>query len=280
LKFKSVIIFFNVLMVLFLGVIFVMPLVILGKDMAFGFWRSGWFLAPLILLILAAGDLYFGLNYRIYTLLEKEDWPALIQELENKVLQKRRYSSRLVILLLNTYLVLSDTRSVTELEKRLFMAKKNLVNGNALSFGTARILQKDYQGAAEFFAARLPESGINGRIKGRAEWLRWYHGFSLLLSRRFEEAAESFSLLAREGRDAVPSGLSSYFLNETLAAFLPRLSAELKKDAEAGKERVKKSLPGRNGWNREHKRIETEVYAAVLQPYMEKTANYLYGAGI
>jgi len=275
LKFNSVIIFFNVLMVLFLGIIFVMPLLILGKDMALGFWRAGWFLAPLILGVLIFMDVFFALNYRIYTLLEKEDWPALIEELEVRVLQKGRYTPRLVVLLINAYLVLSDTKSVTELEKRLSGAKKSLVNDNALSFGTARILRKDFRGAVEFFAARLSE---RVRLKGNnAEWLRWYYGFSLLLSRRFEEAAEAFTLLARDGREVIPAALSSYFLHENLADFLFHRSVELREEAEAGKERIKKTLPTRNTWNREHKRVETEIYVAVLQPYMEKAANYLYG---
>ena len=274
-NFKSVIIFFNALMVFFLGIIFVMPIIVLGKEMAFAFWQSGWFLAPLILAILVFMDLFFALNYRIYSLLEKEDWPALIQELEFRILERGLYRPRMVTLLINTYLVLSDTRSVTDLEKRLSTARKNLVSKNALSFGTARILNRDYEGAADFFTARLSERA--GVKKNNAEWLHWYYGFSLLLSRRFEESAEAFTVLAFNAREAIPAALSSYFLGENLAAFLFRRSEELRKEAEAGKERVKKALPTRNAWNKECKRVETEIYAAILQPYMEKTANYLYG---
>jgi hypothetical protein len=250
---------------------FVLPLLILERDFFPGFWRSTWFLIPMILAVLTVIDLYFLSNYRVYTLLEKEDWPALIQELERKVLQTGYYSPRLVSLLINTYLVLSDTVSVTELEKRLFIAKRKLVNRNALSFGVARILQKDYQGAVEFFAPRISGKKSN-------DWLRWYYGFSLLLSRRFEEAADALVVSILESREAVLTGLSAYFLEENLAAFLPRRRAELKEAAEKGKERVKKSLRKREDWNREIKRMETEVYAAVLQSYLGKTAEYLYKA--
>ena len=261
-------------MLLFMGVMFFMPLLILGKDLALGFWRSGWFLAPLIFLALGLIDIYFALNYKIYTLLEKEDWPALIQELENKVLQKNRYSSRLVRLLINSYLVLSDVNSVTELEKRLSITKSSLINENALSFGAARILSKDYQGAVEFLASKYTRESRN---KGSdAEWLRWYYGFSLLLSRRFDEAADVFILLAREGRDGIPAGLSAYFLSENLAAFLPLRSKNLLEEATAAKERVTKTLRGRNDWDRELKRLETEVYAVALQTYTGKAADYLY----
>ena len=274
-KFKSIIILFNVLIFLFLGALFIFPLVILGRDMVPYFWRSGWFLVPLMLAALAGVDLFFALNYRIYTLLEKEDWPALIQELENQVIRKGNYSPRLVKLLINTYLVLSDARSVTELEKKLSVTKKKLVNANALNFGAARVLHSDYQGAEEFFSSKLSGRGLPGGYK-TAEWMRWYHGFSLLLARRFDEAADAFILLARDGREGILAGLSAYFLNNSLAGFLPRRSEELRKEAEMGKERVKSGLKKRNDWDRELKQAASEIYAAILKPYYGKTADYLY----
>jgi len=274
LKFKSVIIFFNILMLLFLVVIYAMPLAILGKDLSLQFWRSGWFLAPLIIIALIFIDIYFVINYRVYTLLEKEDWPALIQELEEKVLQKNRYSRRLVKLLISSYLVLSDVQSVTRLEKKLAISKKSLLDENALSFCAARVLSRDYQGAVEFLEPRCSgEAKVKG---GESEWMRWYYGFAQLLSRRFDSAADTFLLLARYGSESLPAGLSSYFLSENLPAFLPLRSGNLKEEAGIAKERVKKSLRSRNDWDRELKRMDTEVYAAVLQTYTGKAGDYLY----
>ena len=251
-----------------------MPLLMLGKDLAIGFWRSSWYVVPVIFLALALIDLYFALNYRVYALLEKEDWPALIRELEQKVLQKNRYNSRLVKLLISSYLVLSDIKSVTELEKKLAIARKSLLDENALSFAAARILGKDYQGAAEFLAPKCPEGA---KFKsGSSEWLYWYYGFSLLLARRFNEAADVFIPLAREGRYGIPSGLSAYFLSDNLSAFLPLRSEKLQEEAKSARGRVKRSLRRRSDWDRELKRLDTEVYAAVLKTYTGKAADYLY----
>ena len=276
-KFKSVIIFFNILMVIFVGMIFIMPLAILGKDLAFQFWYSLWYLAPLIIAALICLDLYFILNYRIYSLLEKEDWPALIQELENKVLQKSRYNRRLVKLLISSYLVISDVKSITELEKRLFISKKKLIDENVLSFCAARILHKDYEGAILFLEPRCSINGQKSRYKGSDdEWLRWYYGFSLLLSRRFNEAADIFEVLSKEGKETIVIGLSSYFLSENLAVFLPLRSKILKEAAETGKDRVKMGLRSKNDWEKELKKMDTEVYAVVLQVYTGKAADYLY----
>ena len=274
-KIKLVIIIFNILMLFFIAVILALPLLILGSTLAGTFWRSSWFFAPLILAAIALINLYFILNYRIYTLLEKEDWPALIMELEKRVLQKNNFNPRLVILLIHVYLVLSDTKSVTEMEKTLSVSRKKLVSRYALSFGAARILQKDYQGAADLFAASL-ENPNKSRPPLEAEWLRWYYGFSLLLSRRFKEASDVFILLTHEGREGILVGLSAYFLHDSLSGFLPLQFTELKKIAKTGCERVKMTLPRRIDWDNELKNNKTEIYLAIIQSYTEKTADFLY----
>jgi len=274
LKIKTLMIFLNILMLFFIALIFILPLAALGKALAMDFFRDCWYLAPLVLAVLVLIDCYFVVNYRVYVLLEKEDWPALVQELEQRVIRKGRYNGRLVKLLAASYLVISDARSVTELERKLAIAKPRLVNDNALIFGAARVLSRDYQGAVEFFGSRI-SGKLSGRGRDRAEWLRWYFGFSLLLARRFEEAADCFMLLAREGRNGILAGLSSYFLEETLAPFLPRRK-ELRGEAAEGRTRVRKELKTRSDWEKELKPVKNEVYAVVLLSYITKAENYLY----
>ncbi|MDR2072614.1 MAG: hypothetical protein LBP60_04175 [Spirochaetaceae bacterium] len=274
-KFKGLLIFFNTVMIFFIAMVVIIPFTVLGKDLALGFWKSSWFLIPLVFALLAAVDLYFVVNYRIFFLLEKEDWPALIRELEARVIRQGRYSPRLVRLLLNTYLVLSDARAISELEKKLAIAKSGLIEHNALIFGTARILTKDYEGAAVFFSDRLP-GGPRYKTGPHAEWIRWYYGFSLLLSRRFGEAADVFSLMVRNARDGILTGLSAYFLNNNLAGFLSARARQLREDAKIGKERVRQSFRHRSGWNREIKRVETEIYVTVLSSYINLAAEYVY----
>ncbi|MDR2662154.1 MAG: hypothetical protein LBC31_04065 [Treponema sp.] len=275
-KFRAFIIFFNVFLFFFLALVSIVPFAALGRELAFSFWKTNWYALPLVLVILAAVDIYFAVNGRIFFLLEKEDWPALVQVLEEKVFHRGRYTPRLVKLLANTYLVLSDAGSVTELEKKLLINKNALIGDSALIFGAARILNKDHLGAAEFFSSRLP-GGENYKTGARSEWIRWYLGFSLLLSRDFPGAADTFTVLAREGRDGILTGLAAYFLDDNLARFLPRRSAELRETAAEGKERVRQTLKRRIDWNREIKRLETEVYAAVLSSYIGKAGDFVYG---
>jgi hypothetical protein len=257
-------------MLLFLGAVFVIPFAFLGKDMGLDFWRSDWFLAPILVVILAAIDIYFISNGRVFALLEKEDWPALVQELEERVIRRGNYSPRLVKLLANSYLVLSDAQAVNALEKKLAISKPGLINSNALIFGAARVLSKDNAGASDFFAGRLEGQGAN------SAWVRWYYAFALLLDRKFAPSADQFTALAGASRDGLITGLSAYFIADTLVKFLPERREELSVSAAEAKGRVRQTLKTRNDWNREIKRMETEVYAVILAAYIGKAADYIY----
>jgi hypothetical protein len=156
------------------------------------------------------------------------------------------------------------------------VAKPALVEANALIFGTARILGKDIPGAVRFFEARSASAQGGSARAESAEWLRWYYGFALLLDRQFSPATDQFLLLANESSDAVLTGLSAYFLDDTLAKCLPDRSAECVTAAAAGKKRVKKAFPGISGWNKEVSKIRTEIYAAILSKYFNEAAAWLY----
>ncbi|MDR0758821.1 MAG: hypothetical protein LBF74_01755 [Treponema sp.] len=176
-KFKMIFILFNSIILLFLLLVFILPNFFGGTDIAGVFWRSVWPLPVLLALILLGMDIFYRYNYRLFYLLEREDWPALVLYLEDRVTKRGRYSSLLVGLLANTYLVLSDYRAVMSLETKTAIANPGLVDANALIFGTARILGKDYGEAIRFFEGKA----VKGK-RGTAAWVRWYSGFAQLLN--------------------------------------------------------------------------------------------------
>jgi hypothetical protein len=270
-KFKSIFIFFNAVLVIFLAVLCLMPGLILGSDFSSAFWKTNWFFVLVLAVILAGFDAYFFINRKLYSLLEKEDWPALVHYLEDRVIRQGKFSPHLVRLLANTYLVLSDSSSVMSLENKAAIARPALVESNALVFGTARILGRDFNGAAHFFGAR-----VDSAKPGLRQWVRWYYGFSLLLDRQFEAASEELIRLAGNSDDGVVAGLASCFLGETLAASLPERAEHLKTAASAGRDRVLKALPQYKNWIRETAKIRMEIYAAALSKYMEEAGRWLY----
>jgi hypothetical protein len=49
----------------------------LGTEFALTFFRTGWPLALVLILILGGLDIFYFTNRRLFFLLEREDWPAL-----------------------------------------------------------------------------------------------------------------------------------------------------------------------------------------------------------
>jgi hypothetical protein len=271
LKLQFIVITFNIIIVLFLSALALVPALVFGPGFAALFWRSLWPLALVLAAALITLNIFFLFNFRLYKLLEREDWPALVDYLEQSVLHKGRYSPWRLRLLLNSYLVMSDSPAVTRLEHKVAITKPALLEANALIFGTARILGGNPAGAADFFRRRL-EKPAKEKDK---PWLRWYYGFSLVLAERFNEAEEVFTALATACADPLAAGLSAYLLSAALLKHSAN-SAECRSAAEGGRERVRKALKNADGWKKETARIETAVHAAVIKKYIDEAGAWLF----
>jgi len=221
-------------------------------------------------LLLICMSIFFFLNYRLLSLLEREDWPALAYYLEQKIFVKNRYSNRNVRLLASSYLVISDYMSVLKLENKAFLAKPSVVDKNVLVFGSARILSGNHGEAAAFFKSHI------GKCKGKErQWVRWFYGFSHLLGGAFSSAEPEFTSLAVSSSDALISGLSSYFLSRSMEKYSLR-PKECRDSSENGKERVAKALRNIDGWNREADKIGTEIHIAIIKKYVDEAGRWIF----
>lgn len=270
-KFKSVFVLFNLVVAASFGFVFAMPFLALGSEYAWGFWAGHWPVAAALAALLAGVDAFFFANRRLFALLEGEDWPGLCHYLEGRVVGKGRWSPRLVRLLANSYLVMSDPASVVALEAKAASARPSLLDKNALVFAVARILSKDHAGAASFLAAR--------RASGKAEepeWVDFYFGFASLLARDFESAASALEPLSRTAKDALVVALSAGFLSGSLAKALPEKADSLRSSADAARARVKAKLRDRAAWDREVERSKAEMHVVVLSKTVAEAAAELY----
>jgi hypothetical protein len=227
------------------------------------------------------GILFFS-NYRLFLLLEREDWPALAYYLEQKIFVKNRYSNRNVRLLAGSYLVISDYSSVINLEKKTFLVKPAIIAKNALVFGVARILSGKYEKAAAFFSGFLNSEQkvkykkvLSGNI---LEWVRWYFGFSNLLNSSFSQAETIFLSLAVSSSDALVTGLSAYFLHNNLAKNSPEPESQSNclTTAENGRKRVIKALQNAEGWKNETDRMTAEIHISIIRKYIDSAGNWLF----
>ena len=156
------------------------------------------------------------------------------------------------------------------LENKAAMAKPSLVNDNALVFGTARILGKDNSGAIRFFETRL-----NTVRPDLRSWVRWYYGFTLMLDRQFGKSAKEFAMLAKSCKDGIITGLSAYFLGTIIQKSISE-PAVVDSAITEGRERVLKTYPSKENWDRETAKINTEIHTAVLSTDLEKAGQWLY----
>lgn len=277
-KFTSVFILFNSIILIFLAFVFIVPSLVLGFEDGLTFWQAVWPLALLLTLLLGGLDAFYFYNRRLLFLLEREDWPALTQYLEQRIFRRGRYASPLVRLLASSYLVLSDYPAALALENKAAIANPAAVARNALIFGSARILSRNYSAAAHFFAEQLEPGRGKRRRRPDRPWLELCQGYALLLDGQYESAAERLKPLARASADALIAGLAAYFLDEYLLRGLAGQAYEISSAANEGRERVRKALPLRAAWDKERSAIETEVHGVILSRYLGMAAVWLYGA--
>jgi hypothetical protein len=284
LKFKTFFLFFNIIIVVFVVIFF-----------AGSFFSSFWPLMAAVLPCALVINVFCVINFRLYRLLEREDWHALAQYLEHRVLEQGRFSAGMVGLLANTAFVLSDFEVLRTLENRIAQAKPALLEAYALVFGAARILGGDYAGAERFLAARAAadgEAGFTGAgspasaakrgkaaARERESWLRWYRGFALFLGYQYGKAADIFCSLARFSGEPLTTGLAAWFLARSLAPALPERAAELSAAAETGRARTRSMLVNAEAWERAAARRRDDIYVVILLKYTGEAAGWLFSPG-
>lgn len=269
-KFKYIILVFNIILIFFLSAVAVIPALYFDSGYVAMFWRSSWPLALILFAALVILNVFFLRNRRLFWLLEREDWPALVDYLEQRLINRGRYPARLTRLLINSYLVMSDSAAVLRLENKLAIARPAQVEANALVFGAARILGGDPKGAADYFHIRLEK----GKAPER-QWLRWYYGFSLMLSGAFDRAEVELRALAAASNDPVITGLSAYFLSDTLLKYSAQRD-ECRTAAEEGRKRLRQTVKNPGEWKKEASKAFAEIYAAIVRKYIDEAGLWLF----
>ena len=269
-KFKYLIIAFSVLIIIIVLITALLPLIFSGHGSAVTFRYIS---LPLLLFmgfLLVCMSIFFLFNYRLFSLLEREDWPALAYYLEQKIYVKHRYSNRNVKLLASSYLVISDFPSVLKLESKAISAKPSVISKNILIFGAARVLSGDYREAAAFFNSYLGKCN-----KKDKQWVLWFYGFSQLLNSGFKQAESEFSSLAVSSDNVLITGLSAYFLQHSIEkhSLTPQKCREM---SENGRERVKNAINTADNWKGEAERMGAEIHIAIIKKYIDEAGKWLF----
>jgi hypothetical protein len=207
-KMKAIFLLLNAVLGIAFLVIFLTPLFMFGGDWFDVFWGKNWPIAVIFIVTLGGVDTYFLLNWRLFRSLEKEDWAGVAAHLEDQILRKGRIRSSSVRLLLNTYLVTSNTEGILALEAYLATKKPITIPRFSLAFGIPHLLASDPAEAEAYFHGLLGAA----RLADRA-WVVWNHAFSLLQLKRQEDARGELAGLVSTVTEPVLLLLSLYLLD-------------------------------------------------------------------
>jgi hypothetical protein len=207
-KMKAIFILLNAVLAIAFVVIFFTPLLLLGGDWFSLFWASNWPIAIVFLATLGAVDAYFLLNWKLFQGLEREDWAGVAGFLEERIFRKGRVLRTHVRLLLNTYLVTSNTEGILALEAYLAEKKPGAIGSFSLQFGIPHLLAKDPKDPESFFRGLLASPRVADR-----DWVKWNHAFSLLQMKIPDEARAELAALADTVTDQVLLLLTLYLLD-------------------------------------------------------------------
>jgi hypothetical protein len=265
-KFKFIFILFNLIILLSFLAIYFMPLIMLGWDYTKVFWGRNWGLPLFFISVIGLLNAYFILNWKVFTLLEREDWPALIAHLEHRIYEKKLIFGQQVKILINAYLVRSELDAIGKLESFIRDRKPKLLPKSALAFGIPHLLRNDSIAMERYFSQFIHIRGRDGA------WVRWNYAFALILKGEKEESEAVLAGVCAEKTEPVLSLLSIYLLHSLKPA------PERGTLAQNGRIRIK-SRYTQNQWAREVERSKSSVQIVILQKLVEEATGWLFAEG-
>ncbi len=270
-KFKLIFIFFNAIIIFSFIFIFLVPILILGTEYSQVLWSKEWIwiLSFFFAAVVIGMNIFFILNWKFFTYLEREDWDSLLVYLEKQIYDKKRYRKQFVRILINAYLVKGNTEKVTDLKKTLEEEKKNLHLDFALYFGIPKILSNDENVMENYFRDLLSKKELSRlRYRKTRHWTFLLLGFSLVVGNKYEEAKDYIEELLEQKPKKLLIGFTIYLLST-----FP--DQDTREDAERKREDFCKEVPYKK-WLRYIEQEKSNVLLIVLSRFVNEATGRLY----
>lgn len=207
-KFKTIFFLFNGIILFSFLFIALMPLFVLGGEYTRIFWEENWFLALIFIVFISVLDGYFIINWRMFSLLEREDWPGLTAYLEDEVYEKNKINSRNIKMMVNTSLTISNLDKISRLEKEVCEKKPALLSQHGILLGIPYLLNQNRDEGKVFY-----QRCINEGSKKDLPWLHWCFAFLLLSGQELDEARPYLTDLSVSAGEPILKLLSIYLLS-------------------------------------------------------------------
>lgn len=261
-KFKVIFILFNIVVVFSFFIVSMMPFLMLGAEYSRVFFKDSWYFFLVFVLTIGSIDAYFLINWKLFTLLESENWDGLISYLENRIYSKKNLYGYLIRILANTYLMKSNIDGISRLEELIRREKPGLLKKMVLSICVPHITGGNAEKMEAFFGEFVEEKGVR-----KADWVRFLHSFSLLINNKRDEASNSLLALCNKKMPPILQLLVIYALNPF--AEKGKACVELRK-----KELLSKY--SRSKMELELEQVNDNVIALVLNKFSKEAIQWLY----
>jgi len=271
-KFKTIFILFNIIILFSFLFIFLLPLLLLDASYSLLFWAKNWPLALFFVAILFVFNLFFASNWKLFLLVEKEDWPKLAELLRIELFQKHRFTRRNIRLFINASLLRSDMASVDSLEALLRERDPRTLRREATLFGTSWLLRNDNAGAEKFLEPWLSAKGVENQ-----DWILFYYAFIMILQKKSAEAIPHLEKLLASS-DTVLALLSIYLYGSlcTAAEKDPLERGRMAAVAEAKRSALAKKFSAER-WSKETERAKGEVHIVILSKLIDEAGAWMFG---
>jgi hypothetical protein len=268
-KFKTIFILFNAILIFSFAFIFIMPFMLLGMQYSLQFWSQNWPMVVFFIVVLAGFNLFFSMNWKLFTLLESEDWNALGALLGDMVFSRKRYGRRTVRLLVNTALLRGDSQVIERLESVLRAEKPGALRRDAVLFGAARLLRNDALASERFLAEFADGKGVENPA-----WLQFYYSFSLVLCKHIDQALPRLEAMMGS-RDPIMALLSAYLLGTVGAAGAESTEKQRLNDVTSARRTEIARRFSQDRWMREVERAKSEVHIVILSRIIDEATAWL-----
>jgi hypothetical protein len=189
-----------------------MPLILVDLQQFKSFLVKNGYIGALFIGMMAIFNFYFIRNWRLFGLLERENWVALKEFLERRIFQAGKIRRNYVKLLINSYLVASDMEAISNLRSHLDQKNLRISRAFAMPLGLPYLLNKKPLEGEQYFEKLLSEKKVK-----EPHWIRWNYAFCLLQQEQFEKASTELRRIAERCRDPVLILLSLYLLDSLSA---------------------------------------------------------------
>ncbi len=243
-----------------------MPFFIIGRDYALLFWNQNWYLAFLFLIVIGGMNGYFLKNWKLFSLLEEENWRGIQEYLEGKLEEGKRISEQEARILMNTYMVLGQAEKLLDLSKTLQTSSPRLFQNLAVELGVPYLLRSDPEGLANYYKPLFTEKQVK-----RQKWAHFSWALALLFAHQFSEARTELESFQNTSEEPILFLLAVYLLST--------LKGEDPMERKALHERCAwfRSKYSPRQWARYVDRYKDNLMVLVLSRFIQDATTWMYG---